>query len=194
MILVFWMLSFKPTFSRSSFTFIKRLFSSSLSAIRVVSSAYLRLLIFLPAILTPACASSSSAFLMQCRRPRFDPWVREILLEEGVATYSSILAWRIPWTEEPGRLQSMGSQSVRRNWAPTCQVVIVALRMFSWDMWTLSYGMWDPVPWPGIKPTPLPWEHQVPTTGPPGKSFCGCFWAGWFSVMGTVLCVVGYLA
>ena len=51
MILVFWMLSFKPTFSLSSFTFIKRLFSSSsLSALRVVSSAYLRLLIFLPVI------------------------------------------------------------------------------------------------------------------------------------------------
>ena len=61
MILVFWMLSFKPTFSLSSFTFIKRLFSSpSLSVIRVVSSAYLRLLIFLPEILIPACASSST--------------------------------------------------------------------------------------------------------------------------------------
>ena len=58
------MLSFKPTFSLSSFTFIKRLFSSSsLSAIRVVSSAYLRLLIFLMAILIPACTSSSPAFL-----------------------------------------------------------------------------------------------------------------------------------
>ena len=33
-------------------------------------------------------------------------------LEEGMATYSSILAWRIPWTEEPGGLQSMGSQRV----------------------------------------------------------------------------------
>ena len=55
MILVFWMLNFKPAFSLSSFTFIKRLFSSSsLSAVRVVSSAYLRLLIFLPAILIPA--------------------------------------------------------------------------------------------------------------------------------------------
>ena len=63
MILVFWMLSFKPTFSLSSFTFIKRLFSSSsLSAIRVVSSVYLKLLIFLQAILIPACASSSPAF------------------------------------------------------------------------------------------------------------------------------------
>ena len=51
-IFIFWMLSFEPTFSLSSFTFIKRLFSScSLSAIRVVSSAYLRLLIFLPAVL-----------------------------------------------------------------------------------------------------------------------------------------------
>ena len=32
-------------------------------------------------------------------------------LEEGMATHSSILAWRIPWTEQPGRLQSMESQS-----------------------------------------------------------------------------------
>ena len=65
MILVFWMFNFKPTFPLSSFTFIKRLFSSSLlSAIRVVSSAYLRLLIFLLAILIPAYASSSPAFLM----------------------------------------------------------------------------------------------------------------------------------
>src|SRR5574337_795310 len=59
------MLSFKPTFSLSFFAFIKKLFdSSSLSAIRVVSSAYLRLLIFLLAILLPACASSSPMFLM----------------------------------------------------------------------------------------------------------------------------------
>ena len=65
MILVFWMMNFKPAFSLSSFTFIKRLFSSSsLSAIRVVSSAYLRSLIFLTAILIPAYASISPAFLM----------------------------------------------------------------------------------------------------------------------------------
>ena len=64
-ILVFRMLSFKPTFSLSSFTFIKRLFSSSsISAIRVVSSAYLSLLIFLPPILIPACASSRLAYCM----------------------------------------------------------------------------------------------------------------------------------
>ena len=38
----------------------------------------------------------------------------EDLLEKEMATHSSILAWKIPWTEEPGRLQSMGSQRVRR--------------------------------------------------------------------------------
>ena len=73
---------FKPTFSLSSFTFIKRLFSSSsLSAIRVMSSAYLRLLIFFLAILIPACASSSPAFLMMysaCKLNKQDdniePW------------------------------------------------------------------------------------------------------------------------
>ena len=65
MILGFWMLSFKPTFSLYSFTFIKRLFSYSfLSAIRAGSSSCLRLLIFLPAILIPAHASYSPAFLM----------------------------------------------------------------------------------------------------------------------------------
>ena len=51
-----------------------------------------------------------------------ETWVqslgREGPLEEGVATHSSIPDWRIPWTEEPGGLQSMGSQRVRHNSAP----------------------------------------------------------------------------
>ena len=63
MIFIFWMLSFMPAFSLSSFTFNKRLFSSSsLSAIKVVSSAYLSLLIFLLPILILVCALSSPAF------------------------------------------------------------------------------------------------------------------------------------
>ena len=88
MILVFWMLSFKPAFSLSSFTFIKRLFcSSSLSVIRLVSSAYLRLLIFLPAILIPAYASSSLAFCMMYSAYRLNkqgdntqPWCTPFLI------------------------------------------------------------------------------------------------------------------
>ena len=65
MVFIYWMLSFKTAFSHSSFTFIKRLFSSSLlSAFRMIPSAYLRLLIFLLAILIPAYESSSLAFHM----------------------------------------------------------------------------------------------------------------------------------
>ena len=60
--LVFWMLIFKPAFSLFSLSLIKKLFSSSsLYTIRVVSSAYPRLL-FLPAVLIPACDWSSLAF------------------------------------------------------------------------------------------------------------------------------------
>jgi len=62
-IYLFLILRFKPAFSLSSFTLIKRFFSSSLlSAMSVVSSLYLRLLIFLPAILIPACKSSSPGY------------------------------------------------------------------------------------------------------------------------------------
>ena len=46
---------------------------------------------------------------------RVQPRGQEDPLEKQMATHSSILAWRIPWTEEPGRLQSMGSQRVRHN-------------------------------------------------------------------------------
>ena len=41
---------------------------------------------------------------------------QEDLLEKGMVTHSSILAWKIPWTKEPGGLQSMGSQRVKDNW------------------------------------------------------------------------------
>ena len=48
-----------------------------------------------------------------------ETWVQSLggedPLEEGMATHSSILAWRIPWAEEPGRLHSMGSQRVGHN-------------------------------------------------------------------------------
>ena len=81
-ILIFWMLSFKPVFSLSSFTFIKRLFSSSSpSSIRVVPSTYLWLLIFLLAILIPAYASSNltsqviySAYKLNKQSDTVQPW------------------------------------------------------------------------------------------------------------------------
>ena len=86
MFLVFWMLSFKPSLSLSSFTFIKKLFSSSsLSALRVVSSAYLRLLIFLPDYLLsiiidiiPTCDSSSPAFCMMSSAYKLNKQVNNV--------------------------------------------------------------------------------------------------------------------
>ena len=153
MILVFWMLSYKPASSLSSFTFIKRLFSFSLlSVLWVVSSAYLRLLIFsqqswFQLVLHPArhltwCTLHVSYIsrvtiyslvvllsqfwisrlfqfwfnLMVHRLKRlpamWETWVwslgREDPLEKEMATHSSILAWRIPWMEELGWLQSTG--------------------------------------------------------------------------------------
>ena len=85
------MLIFKPTFPLSFFTFIKRLFSSSLSAIREVSSAYLRLLILLLAILIPACASSSpafhkmySAYKLNKQDDNIQPWCTPFLILEPV--------------------------------------------------------------------------------------------------------------
>ena len=49
-------------------------------------------------------------------------------LEKGIATHSHILAWRIPWTEEPGELQSMGSQRVGHNWAPNTHIFLLTSR------------------------------------------------------------------
>ena len=47
-------------------------------------------------------------------------------LEEKMAIHSSVLAWRIPWTEEPGGLQSTGSQSVRHDWATSLSLSIMS--------------------------------------------------------------------
>ena len=52
-----------------------------------------------------------------CRRTGFQSLGQEDLLEKEMATHSSILAWKIPWIKEPGRLQSMGSQRVGHDWA-----------------------------------------------------------------------------
>ena len=63
----------------------------------------------------PQGKSSGKEPNCQCRRGKshgFDPKVQKIPVEEGMATYSSILVWKIPWTEDPGGLQSMGSWRV----------------------------------------------------------------------------------
>ena len=64
--------------------------------------------------------ASGKAPACQCRRHKrqvFNTRVVKIPLEEGTTTHSSILAWRIPWTEEPGGLQSIDSQWVGHDWS-----------------------------------------------------------------------------
>ena len=56
-----------------------------------------------------------------------ETWVQSLdledqSLEEGMATHSSIFAWKIPWTEEPGRLQSMLLQTVEHDWVTNTHV------------------------------------------------------------------------
>ena len=84
-----------------------------------------------------------------------ETWVwslgQEDRLQKGVATHSSILAWRIPWTEEPGGLQSMGLQSVRHDWVTKhthththplmCSFVLASLilqtNLYSWYFYSI---------------------------------------------------------
>ena len=96
-------------------------------------------------------------------------------LEKGLANHSNIFAWRSPWTEEPGRLQSMVLQRVRHNWATNTFIfqfhnllsysflkkIFIYLAelglsrvrgIFGCGLGPLSYSMWDLVPWPGIEP------------------------------------------
>ena len=63
--------------------------------------------------------ASLVAQMVKCLPAMWETWVRSLgredPLEKEMTTYSSTLAWKIPWMEEPGRLQSMGSQRVRHN-------------------------------------------------------------------------------
>ena len=63
--------------------------------------------------------TSLVARTVKCLLTMWETWVQSLgqedLLEKEMAPHSSILAWKIPWTEEPDRLQSMGSQKVRHN-------------------------------------------------------------------------------
>ena len=96
-----------------------------------------------------------------------ETWVRSLGQEDppekAMATHSSTLAWKIPWTEERGRLQSMGSQRVRQDWATS-----LSLLHCWWEcklVWLLCRTLWrflknlktelpcDPaIPFPSIYP------------------------------------------
>ena len=90
-------------------------------------------------------------------------------LEKEMAPHSSTLAWRIPWTEEPGGLQSMGSQSQTplSDWTTTYTLKIYLFIQLCWAL-AVACGIWFPDQ--GLNLGPLHWECSVLTTGPPEKS------------------------
>ena len=165
MILLFWMLSCKPIFSLSSFTFIKRLFcSSSLSALRMVSSAHLRLLIFLLEILIPACASSSLAFHMysahdlnkqgdniQPWRTPFPIW-NQSFVPGPVLTIASWPAYRflrrqVRWTGIPISLRIFQFVMIHTvkgfGVVNTAEVdVFLELSLFLWSKGCWQFNLW----------------------------------------------------
>ena len=194
--LVFWLLSFKPVYSLSSFTFIKRLFTpSSLSAIRVVLSfAYLRLLIFLPAILIPACDSSNLAFQMMycayklnkqvdnihpCHTPF--PILKQSVIPYLVLTVSSWSAYRLL------KRKVRWSGTLISNTFPQFVVIHIVkgfsvvneaevdafqeLPLFSMIQWL--FAIWSLVP--------LPLQNQASTSG--NFQFTYCWSLAWRSLI-----------
>ena len=73
--------------------------------------------------------------MQEMQETRVLPLVWEDPLEKGMTTHSSILAWRIPWTEEPGGLQSMGSQRVIQDWAQAWPWRLADIHYYMWNRW-----------------------------------------------------------
>ena len=73
----------------------------------------------------------------RCKRHRFNPWVGRNPLEEGMVTCCSVLAWRIPWTEEPGGLQFIGLQRAGHDWSN------LAHTQGRWEPYFSDKLLWD---------------------------------------------------
>ena len=87
-----------------------------------------------------------------------EPWVqslgREDLLEKEMAIHSSILSWKIPWMEEPGRLHSIGSQRVGHDWMTSCTSVWGECNCeVVWAFFGIAF-LWD---WNESWPFPVLW-------------------------------------
>ena len=93
--------------------------------------------------------------------PGQNSWVGSRTLEKEMATHSSIFAWRIPWTEEPGGLQSTGSQRVGHDWATSLSLSLsrqrwpIKSQVWGRKMKTTSSHLWVSEP----PSTALIWPH-----------------------------------
>ena len=179
--------SFKQAFSLSSFTHIKRLFSFfSLSATRVISSTYLRLLIFLPAILIPGCDSSSPKFhvmysayvlneqndnIKPCRNP--DSILNQSTASCLVLTIASWPAYRflriqVRWPDILTSLRILH----RLFWSTQSKPLAQSMKqMFFWNSLAFSMLQQMLAIWSVI---PVPFLNQACTSG---SSLFTCSWS-----------------
>ena len=85
----------------------------------------------IPSTYRASLVAQTVKHLPTMRETRVQSLGREVPLEKEMATHSSILAWKIPWMEEPGRLQSMGSQIVGHDWVTSLHFTYWAPREYS---------------------------------------------------------------
>ena len=94
----------------------------------------------------------------------WETWVQSLgqkdPLEKEIATHSSTLAWKIPWTEEPGRLQSMGSQRVRHDWATSLSHNLTSPFTLSASLLSSDLLSSSPPQFPVIDCFPSHWENR----------------------------------
>ena len=112
----------------------------------------------------PEMGASLVAQMVKNLPTMWGTWVlsldQEVSLEEGMATHSSVLAWRIPWTEAPGALQSRGSQRVGHDWAMnTFYFLYPEIKMSSKAIWSVQQlcdwrRLWNDI-----------WQNAPYTTG-----------------------------
>ena len=199
-ILDFWMLNFKSAFSLSSFIFIKKLFCSSLfSAIRVVVSAYLRLLIFLPAILTPACALSSSAFRLvysayklNKQGDNIQPWRTPFpIWNQPVVPCPILIVASWPAYRFLGRQVSWSGITISLRvfhnvlWSTQSKALAQSIKqMFFWNSLAFSMIQWM---WAILSLVPLPFLNPAWTTWISSSRFTYCWSLAWRILSVTLL-------
>ena len=132
-----------------------------------INPQFLCLLSFLPPFSLPGkfstlikpAQASLVAQMVKNLPGMWETWVwslgQEDLLEKGMVTHSNILAWRIPWTEEPGGLQSMGSQRVGHDWVTNTHTLAtshlkVLGRNINHAKWTQFKFVVIDIPWPSL--------------------------------------------
>ena len=132
----------------------------------------------------PECVTCSSQLFLVTQTVKdilelWETWVRSLgrqdPLKKGKATHSSILAWRIPWTEEPGGLHSMGSQRVGGTERLSLTSLHPAWYLFlsSFQYLTIVWFLHSWAPWISFPPVPALFPTGYPTQ---------CFAQGEFSV------------